>query len=70
MVSKMAFRASIFLDIVLEKLLLDDDDDAWPDLNKSNFYDQLFKRGSDGKKLTRPTKIIEDLWADHDRISM
>ncbi|KAK3862684.1 hypothetical protein Pcinc_031475 [Petrolisthes cinctipes] len=63
-VSKMAFRASIFMEIMLERLLEGHIDENWPDLTRSNLYDQLFKRGSDGKKLTRPTRIIEELWED------
>ncbi|KAK3865909.1 hypothetical protein Pcinc_011777 [Petrolisthes cinctipes] len=62
-VSKMAFRASIIMEMILESLLLSgEDDDRWPDFSKDNMYDQIFKRGSDGKRLTRPTRVVEELW--------
>ncbi|KAK3887301.1 hypothetical protein Pcinc_002075 [Petrolisthes cinctipes] len=56
-VSKMAFRASIFMEMILESLLLsgeeEEDDDRWPDFSKDNMYDQIFKR---------PTRVVEELW--------
>ncbi|KAK3879719.1 hypothetical protein Pcinc_015708 [Petrolisthes cinctipes] len=59
-VSKMAFRASIFMEMILESLLLsgeeEEDDDRWLDFFKDNMYDQIFKR------LTRPTRVVEELW--------
>ncbi|KAK3887309.1 hypothetical protein Pcinc_008573 [Petrolisthes cinctipes] len=45
-VSKMAFRASIFMEMILESLLLsgeeEEEDDRWPDFSKDNMYDQIF----------------------------
>ncbi|KAK3895671.1 hypothetical protein Pcinc_000594 [Petrolisthes cinctipes] len=40
-VSKMAFRASIFMEMILESLLLsgeEEEDDRWPDFSKDNMY--------------------------------
>ncbi|KAK3874384.1 hypothetical protein Pcinc_020679 [Petrolisthes cinctipes] len=56
----MAFRASIFMEMILESLLLsgeeEEDDDRWPNFFKDNMNDQIFKR------LTRPTRAVEELW--------
>ncbi|KAK3887320.1 hypothetical protein Pcinc_008584 [Petrolisthes cinctipes] len=51
-VSKTAFKASIFMEMILESLLLsgEEDDDRWPDFSKDNMYDQIFKRRQETDK--------------------
>lgn len=51
------------MELMVERLLEKDEENEWPDFARSdNLYDQLFKRGSEGRKLTRPTGKIEEMW--------
>ncbi|KAK3874393.1 hypothetical protein Pcinc_020688 [Petrolisthes cinctipes] len=58
-VSKKAFRSSIFMEMILESLLLSgEDDDRWPDFS---IYDQIFKRRQETDKTDQSRRRAVEL---------